>query len=351
MKSNSDTTYVSPKEMKEVFYQILLNNSFPEEKARNCARIFMENSLDGVYSHGANRFSRFIDYVQKGYVKPHKSAVCINSAGALEQWDGQLGPGPLNAIQCTNRVMALARQHGMGCVALANTNHWMRGGTYGWKAAREGFAFIGWTNTLANMPAWGAIDPKLGNNPLVLAVPYQPHAGNETQAIVLDMAMSQFSYGSLEAKRLSGESTQVNAGYDEQGQLTRDAGAVLATQRILPAGYWKGAGLSLLLDLLASMLSGGLPTAEISRKEAEHSVSQVFMAFDLSKLQHNTAIPAMVRRIIEDYHNARPASADSQIVYPGERVLQHRNRNRQKGIPVNQTVWNQILGLQDPHIE
>ena len=69
------------------------------------------------------------------------------------------------------RAIALARAHGIGCVALANTNHWMRGGSYGWQAADAGVIGICWTNTLANLPPWGAADPRIGNNPLVIAVP------------------------------------------------------------------------------------------------------------------------------------------------------------------------------------
>ena len=87
------------------------------------------------------------------------------------------------------RAIALGREHGMGCVALANTNHWMRGGTYGWQAVDAGAIGICWTNTMANLPAWGAAEPRVGNNPLVIAV---PHARGP---VVLDMAMSQFSSG------------------------------------------------------------------------------------------------------------------------------------------------------------
>ena len=108
------------------------------------------------------------------------------------QWDGQSGVGVLNAMMCTERAMTLASKFGMGCVALANTNHWMRAGAYGRKAANAGFAFIGWTNTNSNTPAWGAVDARLGNNPLIMAVPYG------SDAIVLDMAMSQYSYGALD---------------------------------------------------------------------------------------------------------------------------------------------------------
>lgn len=355
MSTKNELLSVTPEAMENTFLQILEKNGFSKQKAASCARIFMENSLDGVYTHGVNRFPRFVEYVQKGYVKPDQEAICKSSLGAIEQWDGQLGPGPLNALQCTERAMELARQHGMGCVALANTNHWMRGGSYGWKAAREGFVFIGWTNTIANMPAWGALDPKLGNNPLVLAVPHQneekPEAGKEgpLEAIVLDMAMSQFSYGSLEAHQLHNTATPVPAGYNQQGEFSKDPAAVLETQRILPVGYWKGAGLSLLLDILATILSGGLSTAAISQKEAEYGVSQVFMAIDISRLSHYASIHQLVKGIIADYHSSTQASNNSQIRYPGERTIKTREHNLKQGIPVHPQVWKDIQALQQGH--
>src|SRR5690349_12895513 len=183
---------VSHKEMSNTFYAILIRHGVSAEKAKVCTDVFVTNSLEGIYTHGVNRFPRFIQYIKDGYVKIDQEAQLKSVAGSLEQWDGQLGPGPINALICTERSMEIASAHGLGCVALGNTNHWMRGGYYGWHAARKGFVFIGWTNTLGNMPAWGAVDNKLGNNPLVVAVPYQD------DAIVLDMAMSQYSYGSLD---------------------------------------------------------------------------------------------------------------------------------------------------------
>ena len=129
--------------------------------------------------------------IHNGTIDVHARPELVGSCGALERWDGKLGIGNLNAYQAMDRAIELARRHGIGCVALANTNHWMRGGTYGWQAADAGLMGICWTNTLANLPPWGASDPRLGNNPFVIAVP-RPEGH-----VVLDMAMSQFSYGRL----------------------------------------------------------------------------------------------------------------------------------------------------------
>ncbi len=66
-------------------------------------------------------------------------------------------------------------------------------------------------------------------------------------------------------------------GFTKDGVLTTDPSAIRESQRILPIGYWKGSGLSLLLDIVATLLSGGLSTAGVSQQKAETGVSQVFI--------------------------------------------------------------------------
>jgi len=235
---------------------VLLRLGFSEERANMCAQLFVDASRDGVYSHGVHRFPRFVRAVQSGLVDPHASPQLVSRFGSMERWDGRSGPGNLNARQSMQRAIELCREYGIGCVALANTNHWMRGGAYGWQAAEAGVIGICWTNTMPNLPPWGATDPRLGNNPLIIAV---PQADNH---VVLDMAMSQFSYGAIEAYRLCGEMLPVPGGFTREGELTRDPRAIEQSYRPLPVGYWKGSGLALMLDLVASILSGGRATCD-----------------------------------------------------------------------------------------
>ena len=338
MSSDNLFISVSADKMLSEFNRILLEYGFAKDKALKCAEVFTASSVDGVYTHGVNRFAKFIKYVVDGHIKPDNEPVCIHRAGAIEQWNGQLGPGPLNALVCTDRAMEIASEQGMGCVAIANTNHWMRGGTYGWRAAKKGYAFIGWTNTIKNMPAWGGIDAKLGNNPMVIAVPYQ------NEAIVLDMAMSQFSYGALDLNVLKNQKLPVPGGYDKNGVLTTDPAAIRDSERTLPIGYWKGSGLSLLLDVLAAMLSGGFPVVDVSKQNVENNLSQVFIAISVSKLKNFSSIPALLQHIIDDYHQSIP-DKNSRVLYPGERVLAVREENSKQGIPVIEKVWNDIMAL------
>jgi 3-dehydro-L-gulonate 2-dehydrogenase len=331
--------HISFDQMVQEFIRVLTKAGFTSEKAKVCAQIFAENTLDGVTTHGVNRFSRFIQYVGDGCIHVHADPIMQHHIGSIEQWDGQLGPGILNALVCTDRVIKLAQENGMGCVGLRNTNHWMRGGTYAWKAAKAGFIFIGWTNTIANMPAWGAIDCHLGNNPFVLGVPYND------EAIVLDMAMSQFSYGTMEASKMRRKKLKVPGGYDAHGTLTNDPSSILETKRTLPIGYWKGSGLALLLDIVATVLSNGKSTAEISKQTVEYALSQVFIAIDLSQLGNYPAISKTVNSILEDYKNSKVDSEFQEVLYPGERVVRTRAENLKNGIPVEKMIWEEIKNL------
>jgi 3-dehydro-L-gulonate 2-dehydrogenase len=337
-KFNTVTT-ITPTQMQETFSAILVKNGFELSKAIACAQIFTESSVDGVYTHGVNRFPVFIEYVRKGFVIPDAEPILRSRSGAIEQWDGNLGPGPSNAIVATDAAIRLAKDFGFGCVAMANTNHWMRGGTYGWKAARQGFSFIGFSNTKANMPAWGATDRRVGNNPLVIAVPH------DKEAIVLDMAMSQYSFGAMEQASIKEETLSVDGGYNKDGELTKEPKAIIESGRLLPMGYWKGAGLALMLDLLSVILAGGKATHEVDRQGAEYGLSQVFIAIDISRLDNFQAIQAAIAGILKDYQESIAINKEKSIFYPGERVLSTRKQNTLKGIPVQKEVWAKILSL------
>jgi len=319
---------------------MLLTLGFADERARLCARLFAETTRDGVYTHGLARFPRFVATIKNGVVDPSASRSLVSGFGAIERWDGNLGPGNLNAFASMQRALELARVNGIGAVFLAHTNHWMRGGTYGWQAADQGLFAVCFTNTLANVPAWGASAPTVGNNPLVLAVP-RPGGAN----VVLDMAMSQYSYGTLSAYAKRGQPLPFPGGFDTAGELTTNAAAIAATERALPIGLWKGSGLALTLDLFAAMLSGGLATHQIPRDSLRESgLSQVFLAIDPTHLAADAAaLNATADAVLANLQAAVAADPGKPVRYPGEQTLATREENLRLGVPVDEELWRQLL--------
>jgi len=315
---------VSYAELAGTLERALAAAGLESDRARRCAQLVADSTRDGVPSHGLNLFPRVVSMIRSGAIDPRARAVHVAGHGALERWDGRGGVGALNAYDAMEAAIARARSNGIACVALGNTNHWMRGGSYGWQAADAGAIAVCWTNTLPNLPPWGAEAPRIGNNPLVVAVP------RARGHLVLDMAMSQFSYGALARYRARGERLPVAGGYDRDGRLTDDPSAIEASRRPLPIGFWKGSGLSIVLDIIAAALAGGRATHEIGADpEHETGLSQVFIAIDPAMI----ADAAAVDRIADD------VVASVQARYPGERTLAARRQTVQTGIEVDDDAW------------
>lgn len=327
-------------ELKNEFKRVLLKKGCTEEIADKVAQLYTETSCDGVYSHGVNRFPRTMEYIDKGYIDINATPTVELNAGALERWNGNLGFGNLNAQLAMNRAIELAKQYGIGCVAIKNTNHWLRGGTYGWQAANAGCIGICWTNTQPNMPAWGAKSRRIGNNPVIFAAP------RKDGAVVADVAVAQFSYGQMEATKLRGELLPVPGGYNEKGEITNDPAEIEKTWRVLPIGFWKGSGLSIMLDLIASVLSDGNSVEKIGALGSdEYGLSQVLIAIDTEKMSDSSRVEEIVNSTLDYIKASEPVEKNGQIYYPGELELIKRTQNLEFGIPVEESVWENLKSL------
>ena len=327
-------------ELENKFKIILESRGFSENNAKAAASVFARNSLDGIYSHGVNRFPRVVSYLDKGEIDPSAFATAELKMDAFERWNGHRGFGPLNATLAMDRACELAKEHGIGIVALGDNNHWMRGGSYGWQAADKGCIGICWSNTMPNMPAWGGKDRKIGNNPFIMAVPRSNGAH-----VVVDCAVSQFSYGKIEEARLKGQQLPVPGGYDTEGNLTTDPAEIEKTWRVLPMGYWKGSGLSILLDVVATVLTNANSVAEIGTFGDEVGLTQIMIAIDPSKANTPEVTDCIVNKIIDDIKSSEPIKEGGEVFYPGEIELNTRKDNLENGIPVIDEVWEKINSL------
>jgi len=331
---------VPSQDLQNLLHQVFLKYGFTKEKAQILAQVHMESTLDGISSHGINRVPLFIEYVKKALVNPEAEPMKLEAFGNMERWDGQRASGVLNALSCTNRAIELAQHHGMGLVALRNTNHWMRGGTYGWMAARAGCISICFTNTIANMPPWGGKESRIGNNPFIVSIPRE-----KGRHVVLDMAMSQFAFGKIHDFKLKGEQLPFPGGWDEHDELSVEPEKILASERGLPIGYWKGSAFSVILDMLATILSGGDSTSRISARGKETGISQVILCIDPEAFHDRSLREKLLEEIIAYTHDVEPMFEGARTYYPGERTLNTRTRNLKEGIPVSEEIWQKVLKI------
>jgi 3-dehydro-L-gulonate 2-dehydrogenase len=328
---------IATKEMEEVLFTIFKKYQFSEIKAKLLAKVTTENTMYGINSHGINRVPLFLDSIKKGLIKINAEAEKVEALGSIERWDGNHGAGIINAVKCTERAIELAKEKGMGLVALRNTNHWMRGGYYGWQAANKNCISILFTNTEPNMPAWGGKESRIGNNPFVVSIP------RKKGHIVLDMALSQFSFGKINEYKLSGKELPYPGGWDKEDRLTNDPEKILKNERGLPIGYWKGSAFSIVLDMLATLLSLGNSTYRIGLKKQETAISQVFLCIYPEVFSDKQIQQSLINEIITYTHDATPIQRGTRTYYPGERSAMTYDNNLKNGMKVNKDIWQNVL--------
>jgi 3-dehydro-L-gulonate 2-dehydrogenase len=114
----------------------------------------------------------------------------------------------------------------------------------------------------------------------------------------------------------------------------------MKSKRTLPVGLWKGSGLSLMMDILVSVLSEGKTVAGITSTGKEYAVSQFFICI---------APESINEKIIDDIIAYAKSSAvideNSSVRYPGESTLRQRNKSLSEGVYVNEKIWEEVKAL------
>ena len=311
----------------------------PEEKAHHFAEIFAGNSLDGVYSHGMNRYARYLSDMDKGLCDRNiTEAERVSGFGGLEVWDAHFGVGPLIAEQVTRRAIELAKAHGIACIALRNNSHWLRAGRYGLMMADAGMMGICFTNTSMNLVAYGAKVSSTGNNPITFAIP------RRKGSLVMDMAVSQYAYGKLEIMAQEGKMLDTPCGYDCEGNLTADPREIRKSGMMMPMALWKGSALSIMIDLMASSLSLGRASHEIGTPaDGEKGMSQVFICMHPEAVVSKDDMDATIEDTLAFLNGLEPKDGEHGVHAPGENLEKTRALNRERGIPVTEATWEKIL--------
>lgn len=323
--------------LKSEFCRVLLSRGMDARSAEESAMMFAMASADGVHTHGLNRFFAYVGMIDGKTMDLGGRPRLVSSSGALEIYDACRGPGNLNALFAIDRATMISEKHTISLVALRNNTHWMRPGYYGLRAAERKKIAILFTNTCPNMPAWGGDDPRIGNNPLVIAVPGRDHP------FLLDIAMSMFSYGKLEKLAMERRQCLVDGGLDSHGYPTRDPGKILESKKLFPIGFWKGSGLSIALDLMASVISGGFATKDIAM-DCEYPC-QIFITIDIARIGDYGEMLAKVEDTLSYVRSSVPLDPQAPVRCPGDGLFEQRRRSMQEGVYCDDRLYRKLVDM------
>ena len=314
----------------------------PDADAGKVAELMVEADLTGADAHGVFRLPQYIRRIKAGGVNPKAAIKVEQTAPAAATVDGDNGMGHLVMQRAADTAIALAKETGVAWVGARRSNHAGAAGTYAAMALPHDMIGIYSAGANANhMPAWGAAESLLSTNPIAVAVP----AGQEAP-VVLDIATTVVSYGTVKAYKLQGkpmpEGWMVSA---TDGKPVTDS-ARSAEGLLMPIGGHKGAGLALVLGLLAGVLNGAAFGREVvdfnADDESACNTGHFIIALDISCFIPLEVFKSQIDRQLGDLKSSKLLPGFDSIRLPGEQRRIRRAERASKGVPVFPEVVGQL---------
>ncbi|MCK8786060.1 Ldh family oxidoreductase [Roseomonas sp. NAR14] len=293
------------------------------------AGCLVEADARGIASHGIGRIPVYTKRLRLGLVNP-RPRLAVSGSGAVGHVDGDNGMGYVVARTAMTHAIGLAREHGIGLVLAANSNHFGMAATYLQQALDAGLCALAFTNAPPLMPVWGGRSPFLGTSPFGFAAP------GETP-FLLDMATSTVAFGRIRRAARLGQPIPADWALDEHGRPTTDPAAAIRGV-VLPMAGPKGSGLGLMMEIVAGVMSGAAFGGQVRNQNSDftapQNVGHAFIAFRPDGALSIGDYRARFAALIERARASEPADGVPRIVMPGEREAMLAAAARRDGLRV-----------------
>ena len=317
-----------------------------EEDAAKIAELMLEADLTGADAHGVFRLKQYVDRFRLGAINPRPNIKADRTAAATALIDGDNGMGHLVVSRAAETAIEMAREAGIGWTGIRMSNHAGSAGVYAALPLKH--KMIGIYSAVANanhMPLAGGAEPLLGTNPIALAIP----AGQEAP-IVLDIATSIVSYGTIKNHRLQGIPLKDDWMVDPDSGAPITDPAQSAQGLLLPMAGYKGAGLALILGILGGVLNGALFGRDCidfnAQPDAITNTGQFLMALDVARFQPYEQFTAEVDRHIRELRASKVLPGQT-VRLPGEQRAKRREDRLRNGLALAHELRLQLDRLAD----
>jgi LDH2 family malate/lactate/ureidoglycolate dehydrogenase len=316
----------------------------PPEEARLVAENLIFANLRGVDSHGVIRLKVYCDRLRAGGFRLNVRPQIIAEDASTAIVDGQGGTGQAAARTAMNLALGKAASTGLALVTVRNSNHFGACAFYAMDAVKAGMIGFAATNTGATMAPTGGAEGRLGNNAAAVAVP-----AGEFPPIVLDMAMGAVAWGKIFAAQQEKRKIPTTWALDKHGVPTDDPNAAAHQGLIQPFGGYKGYGLSLMIDLLAGVLSGGAFSTQVQtlykQIEIPSGSAHLCAAIRIDSFMPLAEFRQRVDSIIQLMRSCPRAPDVDRVYVPGEIEFETEQRRRAEGIPINPELQSELVAL------
>ncbi len=322
---------------------IFLKMGMSQADAEQGADVLVYADVRGIESHGvSNMLRRYVDAFSKGDINPTPVPKIIRGKGAVATIDSDRGHGLVVGPYAMNLAIERAKEHGIGSISVVNGRHFGACAYHAEMALQHdmiGMAMT--TGGLQVAPVHGA-EPKVGLNPLGVAIPTQDEA-----PFIFDAAMSSVAGNKIALARRLGVDVMPGWIAEKDGTPIMDEQPVPDEFLILPTGATreigahKGYSMAVMIEVLCGILGG--VGGGIFRPQG--ASSHHFIAYDISAFTDVDTFKRSVDRYLKDLRETQPAVGHDRVMYAGLPEHEERSEREAHGIPYHPEVIDWFKGL------
>lgn len=320
---------------------LLIRAGVREDWAALVASNLMFGNLRGVDSHGMQLLPSYLEQLDRGHIRGGEAGELLSESGATVHYDAKSGLGAVTSEICCGHAIRLAKEFGLAFVVARDANHF--GAAAYWSRRMSdanliGFAFC---NASPIVPPFQAKEPRLGTNPISMAVP-----GPHETSWLLDMATTTVAANRI-FKAFHNQVPAIPPGWamDKEGRETTDTVEAFHGL-VMPLGGYKGTGLAVMVEILCAVLGGGAMSTEVGGlrvKDRPMVVSHSFLAIDPARFMPLEQFESRMARLTNYLHSAAPGAGYEEVLIAGEPESRMENSRRQSGIPLGPGEWRRLL--------
>ncbi len=321
--------------IKEFIKKILFKAGVREDVLCNVAEGLIQASLRGIDSHGIRLLPHYVKGVEAGRINPNPDFSFEKTSISTGKFDGDHTFGHAAGVEGMNKAIGLAKEAGTGHVSVYNSSHFGVAAFFAFLAAKQDMIGMSFTNATPHVLTTGSNRAFFGNNPVCFVAPCE---GEEP--FCLDMATSAITFNKVLQFKQEGISLPPNTVADANGNPTTNPESA---KYLLPIGDYKGYGLSMMVDVLCSLLSGMPGGANVSemysgRMEERRCLGHYFVALRIDCFEEISVFKKRMAEMLKALRSEPRRDKDIPVQVPGDPEKKIATIRLKQGIPIPRKV-------------
>lgn len=332
---------ISSDELHRFVREVLVAAGVPRRPAELTGSALVASNLRGVDSHGVRLLPIYVEQLQSGDMDAVAGGKVLSENQACLLFDAENGIGQLAAAQCCDHAVRLSRAFGLGFVVARNSNHFGAAAYWATRMADQGQIGIVLCNASRLVAPWQGREPRMGTNPICIAVPGPWLLDMSTTAVAANRIFA--------AVAANADSIPPGWALNAAGSPTTSSSEAIKGL-LMPLGGQtaghKGSGLAAAVEILCAVLGGGAMAGEVGsmrQRGRRVGVSQSFLAIDVERFMPFAEFKARLERFVADLKSAAPAEGFNEVLAAGEPEWRTEQERLRAGIPIPGEVWQALL--------